>query len=325
MRYFRWILLSVFFVLLFAEIWLGFPAILEKKEADSNVEKSALLSDSSVASAAEKHMEGVHYVESRSGNRDWELFAKSAEGSEGDGEWNLKNVKVHFYSNDKIEFTVTGDDGRIDAKSKDMRISGKVLIISKNGYRMQTDAVEYESQVRIIRSLDRVNLTGPQDSNGKGITVRGNWMEAFVDQNLMRLKNDVVAKKVLQNGKTFTVKSGVAEFSGTNKEVRFVDQVAVEMDSMKLEGPEAKFQYAQGADALKSVLINGGVRISDLDKYATADSVSFDPGQNQFTLQGHPRVVQNNDEITGDKIILMDGGKKVKVEKMKARVEKLEE
>ncbi len=270
-------------------------------------------------------MEGVHYVESRSGNRDWELFAETAEGSEGSGEWDLKNVKVFFYSSDKIEFTVTGAVGKIDAKSKDMRISGNVLTMSQNGYRLQTEAVEYQSQTRTIKSLDKVKMLGPTDGNGKGITVHGDWMEAIVDQNLMRIKNDVVAKKTLDDGKVFTVKSGTAEFLGNNREVKFLDQVAIEMDSMKLEGPEARFQYGDTPDMLKSVLVNGGVKVSDLDKYATSDSVSFDPGQNQFTLQGRPRVVQNNDEITGDKIILIDGGKKVKVEKMKARVEKLED
>src|ERR1035438_7228560 len=104
MRRLRLTFLGIFLILLFIEIWIGFPVSLEK-----NAESSPLSGDITPKSAADKHMEGVHYSESRSGNRDWELFSETAEGSEGSGEWDLKNVRVLFYSSDKVEFTVTGD------------------------------------------------------------------------------------------------------------------------------------------------------------------------------------------------------------------------
>ncbi len=320
MRRLRLIFLGIFFVLLFLEIWLGFPINLEK-----TTDVSPLSMDRSSPSSADKHMEGVHYVESRSGNRDWELYAESAEGFEGTGEWDLKNVKVLFYSNDKVEFTVTGANGKIDAKTRDMKVSGNVLTQSQNGYRFQTQAINYSSKERLIKSLDKVKMVGPADTNGKGISVAGDWMEAKVDQNLMSIRHDVVAQKILNDGKVFLVKSGAVEFSGQGRSVHFFEQVSIEMDSMKLEGPEARFQYSESSNFLKNVIVAGGVKISDFDKYATSDVVNFDPGQNRFTLQGKPRVVQNNDEITGDQIVLIDGGKKVKVEKMRARVEKLED
>ncbi len=318
----RWrlLFLSLFFIVLFLEIWLGFPVNLER-----TADYAPLAGDIAPKSTAEKHMEGVHYVESRSGNRDWELFSETAEGSEGSGEWDLKNVKVLFYSGEKPEFTVTGTNGKIDAKTRDMKISGNVLVQSQNGYRFQTETINYLSENRLIKSVDKVKMTGPLDSNGKGIQVTGDWMEALVDKNLMQIKRNVLAQKTLNDGKLFTIKSGVAEFSGIGRSVHFFDQVSIEMDSMKLEGPDAHFEYGEPGDFLKNVSVAGGVKVSDLDKYATSDLVNFDPGQNRFTLQGKPRVVQNNDEITGDQIILIDGGKKVKVEKMKAHVDKLED
>ena len=316
----RWrlLFLGLFFILLFLEIWLGFPINLEKQS-----EVSALNGDITPKSTAEKHMEGVHYVESRSGNRDWELFAESAEGFEGSGEWDLKNVKVLFYSNDKVEFTVTGASGKIDAKTRDMKVSGHVTTQSQNGYRFQTETINYQAKERLIKSLDRVKMTGPVDANGKGIVVTGDWMEALVDQNMMRIRRNVLAEKNMNDGKLLTIKSGLAEFIGTGRSVRFAEQVSIEMATMKLEGPEARFQYDEKGDFLKDVLVAGGVKVSDFDKYATSDLVNFDPGQNRITLQGKPRVVQNNDEITGEQIVLIDGGKKVKVEKMKAHVDKM--
>jgi lipopolysaccharide export system protein LptA len=88
-----------------------------------------------------------------------------------------------------------------------------------------------------------------------------------------------------------------------------------------MQGPEAEFVYKSGVDLLDSVVLKGGVRLQDEDKFATSDVVSFDPTKNQFEFKGSPRVIQNTDELTGDKIIFLDGGKRVKVENIKARME----
>jgi hypothetical protein len=36
-----------------------------------------------------------------------------------------------------------------------------------------------------------------------------------------------------------------------------------------------------------------------------------------MVFRGQPRLVQNNDELNGEEIIFLEGGKKVKVEKVK--------
>jgi lipopolysaccharide transport protein LptA len=150
-------------------------------------------------------------------------------------------------------------------------------------------------------------------------------MEALVDESLMRIKDQVVAMKQVGEGKEFQIKSNSAEFSGKDRTARFSGNVSIDVGSMKMEGPEANFIYRPGADILQSVLVKGGVKVSDLDKYATSDTVKFDPEQNKFTFNGRPRVVQNNDEITGEQIVFVDGGKKVKVEKIRAKMEKKDE
>jgi LPS export ABC transporter protein LptC len=311
--------LSALILLLFIEIWLGFPISLERGAEEPVVQNKT------ASPTTDKRMEGIHMVESRSGNRDWELFAENAEGTEGESSWELNNVKVLFYSDDKIEFTVAGKQGKIDAKSKDMKITGQVITQSRNGYRFSTNTLSYLNSQRMMKSSDKVYMSGPPDRYGKGMVVEGDWLEAYIDTNTMKILNRVVAKKQLNDGKKFLVHSGTAEFSGKTKAVKFLEQVAIELDSMRMEGPEAQFQYKESADMLQTVMLKGGVKVSDLEKYATSESVKFDPAENRFTLSGNPRVVQDNDEISGEKIEFIDGGKKVKVEKMKARVEKLEE
>lgn len=301
------------------EILLGFPIHLESQPEST---AHSMEQDLTKVTGAEQKMEGVHLVESRLGNRDWELFAEAAEGYQGKGTWELKNVRVLFYNEDKVQFTVTGARGAIDTKTKDMNIAGNVQTLSSNGYRFQAPSVNYQSSVRVLKSPEQVKMTGPPDSGGRMLALQGDKMETQVDDSLMTIRNNVSAQKTLPNGKDFVIKSMGAEFSGKSNQARFFDQVSIEVDTMKMEGPEANFQYDQGSDFLSSVLLKGGVKVSDMDKFATSDTVRFDPLKNQFTLNGRPRMVQNSDEITGDQIVFIDGGKKVRVENIRARLDK---
>lgn len=146
-------------------------------------------------------------------------------------------------------------------------------------------------------------------------------MKVLVDQSKMLIEKRVTAQKPMKDGKSFDIVADGAEFSGKSREARFLGAVRMSYDNMKLEGPEASFMYGKGADILSSVSIKGGVRVSDVDKFATAENVDLDLLANKYTFKGRPKVIQNNDELTGEEIIFLDGGKKVKVERVRAKVE----
>jgi LPS export ABC transporter protein LptC/lipopolysaccharide transport protein LptA len=332
MRKLQGILFAIFMVFLFMEILVGFPIRLEhdptaliEGERASLEEQARLKGESTtttVGTETQQRMQGVHLVESRQGSRDWELFSERAENSKGIGNWKLEVVKVLFYNNDRVDFTVTGQKGNIDSESKNMRIEGNVVTKSSNGYTFQSNSMTYMSTQRVLISPDVIKMSAPPDDRGKGLTLTGRQMEARVDESLIRIKEKVVATKQLNDGQEFQIQSDSAEFSGKDRAARFSGNVAINVGSIKMQGPEAQFDYRPGQDILQSILVRGGVKVSDLDKYATSDSVRFDPEKNQFVFNGRPRVVQNNDEITGEQIIFIDGGKKVKVEKIRAKVEK---
>jgi LPS export ABC transporter protein LptC len=310
------IFLGLFVVVIFFEIFIGFPTVLESKPEVPPAEISA------ADGGAQQKMQGVHLVESQKGARDWELFADQAEGFEGQGSWDISNVKVLYYNQEKIEFTVTGDKGKLNTLSKDMEIEGNVLVVSNNGYRFQAPSVFYNSQTRKLKSPADIKMKGPSDTQGDGLMVTGNVMVADVATSEMQIERNVVGEKKLNNGKAFRIQSGSASFSGQSKKAKFSERVTIIVDTMRMEGPEAEFNYESEKDFLQSVLVSGGVRVSDLDKYATAERVQFDPIVDKFVFTGRPRVVQHNDEIMGDQIIFIDGGKKVKVENIKAKVER---
>ncbi|WP_413613180.1 LPS export ABC transporter periplasmic protein LptC [Bdellovibrio sp. HCB-110] len=322
-------------VLLFVEILIVFPSRLEhedeaavrarveaqvklNKEKEERIKRGEKIEEPS--SLAEQKMQGVHLVESQQGNRDWELFAASAEGNQGLGNVKLKQVKVLFYNKEKVEFTVTGDTGTMDAKTKDLSVIGNVITRSENGYVFQTPSIYYSSKTRIIDSPQQVLMQGPKDNAGAGLYLKGNRMKSYVDQSKMVILDKVSAQKPEKDGKKFEIAADGAEFSGKNREAKFLGTVRMNYDNMKLEGPEASFLYGAG-DLLSSVAVKGGVRVSDATKFATSESVNLDLLANKYTFKGRPRVIQNNDELSGDEIIFLDGGKKVKVERVRAKVE----
>ena len=61
--------------------------------------------------------------------------------------------------------------------------------------------------------------------------------------------------------------------------------------------------------------------MSDAEKFATAENLNVQFEQDKYVFKGHPRVVQDNDEMRGDEIVFLEGGKKVLVQKVRAKVD----
>lgn len=336
MAKFKNLIFAVLLVLLFVEVLIVFPKKLEHDD-DAQVQARVELQEKrkkelaelgenapenkSAGTLAEQRMGGVHLVESQKGSRDWELFSEAAEGSQGSGNWKLKKVRVFFYNKEKVEFTATGDEGVIDSNSKDLSIKGNVITRSENGYVFKTPTISYAATKREIMSPEEVYMEGPRDKTGGGLIVKGRSMQVLVDQSKMLIREKVSATKAMNDGKRFDVVADGAEFSGKSNMARFLGTVRMNYDGMRLEGPEASFLYDRGTNLLSNISILGGVKVSDADKFATADVVNLDLLANKYVFKGRPKVIQNNDELSGEEIIFLDGGKKVKVERVRAKMD----
>ena len=157
-----------------------------------------------------------------------------------------------------------------------------------------------------------------------GMKVDGEKMVVDVELSKMTIAPDVRAEKSLNGGRKMKVVSQSAEFSGKNKEAKFAGLVVMEYDRVKLEGPAASFLQSSKGNFLSNISFSGGVKVSDLDKFATSENLNLDLVANRFVFTGKPKVYQGNDELSGEEIIFLEGGKKVKVEKVRATVEKKE-
>ncbi len=313
-----WIL-GALFAALIIELVLMAPKGLEVvRETPNSLQEQA----KSEAGSAAQTMKGIHVVETKNEKKEWELWAEKAVSPKGIGDLTLDRAKSVFFGEDDVEFEVTGDRGSVTPETKNMQIIGNVVTKSSNGYVFLTDAMEYQSDIRHLSTPSRVSVRGPREPEGGRLKIDGLGMDADLVQAEMRIRSDVRAEKTLvgTRARRIYIKAGEAILSAKNRTLNFEDNVTVDIEGVRVTGPNAKFIYAKTGGQVEAIELTGGIRVSDFDKWATSERVRIDLKKNQFVFNGKPRVVQDEDELFGDEIVFLDGGKKVKVKNARIKV-----
>lgn len=310
-------LLGLLIVLLVVEILVVAPRDVDQSESEAVKDEPQ-----EPASGIEQLMRGAHLVETREGEKEWELWSDTATSYKQKAQWSLQTVKTQFFGKDGVHFIVTGERGSVQVQTKDMTVLGNVKIRSSNGYVFKTEAVEYHSVQRRLIAPKPVTMWGPQDETGNSLFLRGQSLEADLNNALMTVHRDVKGEKSFKGDKRLQIRSQRADFSGKSNLARFSGEVVMDFESMRITGPEAVFEYGPDANLVKSVHVSGGVRVSDLDKWATSQKVSVNFDKDKYVFRGNPKVVQNNDELQGEEIVFLEGGRKVEVLKARAKVDK---
>jgi len=319
------IALSLGLLLLLIQVVLIAPSQIRDSQVRDTESKAALLPKPELATGnnneVDQSMKGMHMIETHEGQKEWELWADNAASIKARELLELEVVKAVFFTDSGVTFNVTGKKGNVQVKSKDLRVEGDVVIRSSNGYTFRTPAMNYDSKIRRITSEGKVEMVGPKDVQGQALKLSGNGMEALLDKGSMEVLRDVRAEKALDQGRKALIRSQRSLFSANDRTAKFFGDVVLDLDSMRITGPEAHFVYDSKKDVVKSVVFTGGARVSDQDKWATAQNVRVDFDSNRFVFRGNPRVVQNNDELRGEEIVFLDGGKRVQVQRARAKVD----
>lgn len=266
-------------------------------------------------------MRGAHLVETREGEKEWELWSDEALSFRSLDQWTLKEVKAIFFGKNGVQFTVTGRTGKVETKTKNMNVEGQVVTRSSNGYVFQSESVSYDSVTRTLKSPNTVKMIGPNDKQGDGLKLGGRRMSCDLNTSLVDITGEVRGEKTFSGQKRLLILSERAQFSAQSNLARFLGHVVIDIETIRITGPSAEFAYDSTQQMVTSLLVSGGVRVSDYDKWATSDRLKVNFADESYVFQGHPRVVQNNDELVGEEIILSEGGKKIKVEGARARME----
>lgn len=111
-------------------------------------------------SDADLDIDGMHVVQNAEGVKQWELWADSARVYRGKDVTVLKNLRLRFYPNDGETADVSARQGTMENKSRNMRISGDVVILASDGVSLKTDALRFRPGEKRIASDSRVLIEG---------------------------------------------------------------------------------------------------------------------------------------------------------------------
>ncbi|MCB0393523.1 MAG: LPS export ABC transporter periplasmic protein LptC [Bdellovibrionales bacterium] len=284
--------------------------------------KASQSSDENEKKIPSQVISSVELMESNEDGKEWELKSEKASLYEEDSIWDLNKVNTKLFGKSDVEYNVRGDKGTVFIQKKNITIKGNVRIESSNGYEFSTASAEYLSEKRELLAQNEVVMKGPKSEGEKQINLTGVGLLANLETNVIYVLRDVHARKGIENGQFFTIQSGSAEFSGVEKVAKFFRDVVVDIGGTRITGPQAELVYDRQKSNLKSMSVVGGIRISDIDKWAAADRIDMYFEQNKYILRGAPRVIQNNDELAGDEIVFYNGGEEIEVKGAKAKFNK---
>jgi LPS export ABC transporter protein LptC len=137
----------------------------EKRASEAN-EKLPKVSIGS----ADMRLEKVQFVEDKSGQKTWELEAKSVQQYQDENIMVLEDVRVTFYAKEGRTFFLTAKEGKLYQNSKNVDLVGDVVLTSNDGYQLKTHSASYSHLEKIVSTADPVEIEGEQFRlTGKGM------------------------------------------------------------------------------------------------------------------------------------------------------------
>lgn len=295
--------------------------------APASIDKSKDLSDEANIpevnpNTTEQVMKGVHLVETRADGKEWELWAEQAYNFREDGTWILEIVKIRFFGSDNIYYDVTGKKGQVDPKRKNIKIEGAVTTLTSNGYLLKMNDTVYNSDTKIMTSDSPVKMLGPEIKGESRLELTGFGVTTNMETNEVKILKDVHAKKVLQKGQLVTLESVSALFNAKNYKAVFDQNLVVDYGAYRVTGQKGVLEVDPKNHRVNSVSVEGGVKLSDIQRLALSDKVTMYVAQKKVVLSGSPRLIQNNNELRGDEIIFFEETSQIQVKKARAKFDK---
>lgn len=90
-------------------------------------------------------------VSTKEGRMEWKLEAASAEMDKSKKVTKLNDVSMVFFLKSGSKVVLTADRGVVHTESKDIEVSGNVVVINQN-YRMVTEKLKYKESDRTLTS-----------------------------------------------------------------------------------------------------------------------------------------------------------------------------
>lgn len=105
-------------------------------------------------------IEGFSLMETENGKKQWVLTSPKASNYEKQKTVQIEGVKIDFYRvNEELYSTLTADRGTVNTTSNDMVAQGRVLVVSKDGAKLETNLLRWDNARQKIMSDDSVRIT----------------------------------------------------------------------------------------------------------------------------------------------------------------------
>src|SRR5690606_34946133 len=118
-------------------------------------------------------------------------------------------------------------------------------------------------------------------------------------------------------GQLVSLTSKSAVFNSSNYTARFQESVVADYGSYRVTGNAAILEVDQTDHNVDLVTVQGDVRLSDVQRWAVAEKIRIFPQQRKMVLSGRPRLIQNNNELSGEEITFYEEGQRIQIKKAK--------
>lgn len=137
---------------------------------------------------AEMRLEKIRLTEDKDGRKTWELEAKSIDQYQERNIILLEEVRVTYYTKDGKVVFISGDRGEVNPDSKDMRLTGNVLLSLNDSYSLKTNSISYQHSSRKVITPDLVEM------EGKHIRMEGRGMWIDMEAKKFKILGEVKTK-----------------------------------------------------------------------------------------------------------------------------------
>ena len=140
-----------------------------------------------------------------------------------------------------------------------------------------------------------------------------------INEQQIYLESKVNGEQILEDQQVVKFASDRAVLSSTRQKAEFSGNVRIEHAKRFIKSQEAHFNYNEVSKTFESLELKKNVELLQDDRRALIDDLKIDFASQKLTFSGQPRLYQGEDELVGDRIIFLDGGKRVKVENVKVK------
>ena len=266
----------------------------------------------------QQSMENLRLMESKGDRKTWDLNAVSAQSLRENETWVMVDVEARFYTEAEAIYQVRAGLAEYRRDNKRIRFSGDVRVDSSQDYSFATEEIEYRPDTESLIGNKPIRILALSSPDSKPAELRSNEVLVDLKKNTAQFLGGVrpQMQKLRQDELGISTENMI--FSENGGKVIFPDQVEFVYADLVLRGERAVLQYDRSTQTLQQLDLEEDVRVQSVDKRALAGSLRLEFTEQKIILEKSPRLIQNEDELLGERIVFTEAGKKIQIEKAKA-------